>query len=62
MSNCKLCWTSTSTLTYNIWNTAATDIKYVLVESYGTAECIKIFESIKFYDHVGVLLKFKFLM
>ena len=33
-----ICWT-TFTLTYNVWNTAATDIKYVLVESYGPAEC-----------------------
>ena len=28
----------TSILTYN-WNTAATDIKYVLVESFESAEC-----------------------
>ena len=29
----------TSTLTYNFWNTAATDIKYVLVENFESAEC-----------------------
>ena len=28
----------TSTLTYNFWNKAATDIKYVLVESFESAE------------------------
>ena len=28
-----------SILTYNFWNTAATDIKYVFVESFETAEC-----------------------
>ena len=27
-----------TTLTYNFWNAAATDIKYVLVESFESAE------------------------
>ena len=36
----------TSTLTYNFSNTAATDIKYVLVESFESAECFwKILNS-----------------
>ena len=48
MSNCELCWTVylcfnrsyvTSILTYNFWNTAATDIKCVLLESFESAEC-----------------------
>ena len=54
MSKCKQCRTAnyvepcsfvsietnvTSTLTYNVWNKAATDIKYVLVESFESAEC-----------------------
>ena len=51
----------TSTLTYNFWNTADTNIKYVhvLVECFESAKCF--LESIKFYEHVEVLLKFKFL-
>ena len=35
----KRCSFVTSTLTYNFRNTVATDIKYVLVESFESAEC-----------------------
>ena len=41
--------TVTSTLAYNFRKTAATDIKYVLVESFESAECF--LESIKFYAY-----------
>ena len=41
----------TSILTYDLWNAAATDSKYVLVESFESAECFwKVFN-----EHVEVL-------
>ena len=44
-------------------NKAATDIKYVLVESFESAEWFwKVLNSMKKYLYVEVLLKFKFLM
>ena len=37
---------------YNFWNTAATDIKYVLVESFESAECFgKVLNSMSMYKY-----------
>ena len=39
MSNCELQYVEPNPLiTYNFWNKAATDIKYVLVESFESVE------------------------
>ena len=41
-----------TTLSYNFWNTEATDIKYVLVESFESAKCfLKVLNSMSIYKY-----------
>ena len=47
----------TSTLTYNFWNKAATDIKICIGRTLWVSWMF--LGSIKFYEHVEALLKFK---